>query len=84
MNFSDYFAQSDGLVKYQDQTGDLVAIAKNFEVQILETNTLRVLNKFQFTDVVSQLEWSPDGQFILIGISKRAQAFVKSINDAEW
>ena len=45
-----------GLVKYQDQTGNLVAIAKNFEVQILETNTLRILNKFQFTDVVSQLE----------------------------
>jgi len=71
MNFSDYFPQSGGLVKYQ-RHGDLVAVAKNFEVIVLETNTLRVLNKFQFIDVVSHLEWSPDGQFVLIGISKRA------------
>lgn len=59
-------------------------MAKNFEVQILETNTLRVLNKYQFTDVVSHLEWSPDGVYILIGIQKRAQAFVKSVADSEW
>jgi hypothetical protein len=65
MNFSDYFQQSGALIKYQ---GDLVAVAKNFEVSILETNTLRVLNKYQFTDVVSHLEWSPDGVYILIEI----------------
>ena len=81
MNFSDYFSQSGALIKYQ---GDLVAVAKNFEVSILETNTLRILNKYQFTDVVSHLEWSPDGVYILIGIQKRAQAFVKSVADAEW
>lgn len=65
MNFSDYFQQSGGLIRYQ---GELVAVAKNFEVQIFETNTLRVLNKYQFTDLVSDLEWSPDGSYILIGI----------------
>ena len=32
MNFSDYFPQSGGLVKYSKVTGDLVAVAKNFEV----------------------------------------------------
>ena len=46
MNFSDYFPQSGGLVKYSLTSGDLVAVAKNFEVQIYETNTLRALNKF--------------------------------------
>ena len=81
MNFSDYFQQSGALIRYQ---GDLVAVAKNFEVSIFETNTLRVLNKYQFTDVVSDLEWSPDGAYILIGIQKRAQAFVKSVTDPEW
>lgn len=83
MNFSDYFPQSNQLIKYQLQ-GDLVSIAKNFEVQILDTNTLRILHKYQFSDVVSSLEWSPDGVYLLIGIEKRAQAFVKSINDPEW
>lgn len=33
---------------------------------------------------MSHLQWSPDGQFVLIGIQKRAQAFVKSISDPEW
>ena len=59
-------------------------MAKNFEVSIFETNTLRVINKYQFSDVVSHLEWSPDGIYILIGIAQRAQAFVKSVSDSEW
>ena len=33
---------------------------------------------------MSHLQWSSDGQFVLIGIQKRAQAFVKSISDPEW
>ena len=43
MNFSDYFQQSGALIKYQ---GDLVAVAKNFDVSIYETNTLKALNKY--------------------------------------
>jgi WD40 repeat protein len=61
-----------------------VAIAKNFEVVILNTNTLKAEHKYQFNDVVSQIRWSPDGAYILIGIEKRAQAFVKSLTDPEW
>ena len=84
MNFSDYFAQTSNLVRYQAGGGDLIAIAKNFDVQILDTNTLRVINRYQFLDLVSHLEWSPDGEFILIGVEKRGQAFVKNIRDNEW
>jgi hypothetical protein len=47
------------LVRYSE--GDFVAIARNFEVSIYDTNTLRILVKYQFADIVSQLEWSPDG-----------------------
>lgn len=64
--------------------GTLVAVAKNFEVHVLDTNSLRLLNKFQFSDVVSHLGWSPDNNFLLIGITKRAQAFVKSMQDPDW
>ena len=64
--------------------GDLVAVAKNFEVQVFETSTLRAMGKYQFTDVVSHLDWSDDGNYLMIGISKRAQVFVKNINDPEW
>ena len=83
MNFSDYFNQTGSLVKYQS-SGDLVAVAKNFEVTILETNSLRVLQQYEFVDIVSHLEWSPDGVYLLIGISKRAQAFVRSMEEPDW
>lgn len=45
MNFSDYFPQSDGLIKYQSN-GNLVAVAKNFELSILETSTLRGITMY--------------------------------------
>ena len=51
---------------------------------ILETNSLRVMQKYEFIDIVSHLEWSPDGVYLLIGISKRAQAFVRSMEDPDW
>ena len=40
--------------------------------------------KYEFTDLVTHLEWSPDGMFILIGVAKKAQAFVKSMVDPDW
>ena len=71
MNFSDYFPLSSELIKYQNPQTELVAVAKNFEVQVMETGTLRVVFKYEFTDIVTHLEWSPDGQFILIGVAKK-------------
>lgn len=37
MNFSDLISQSSGIVKYSP-TGDLVAVAKNFEVKVIRTH----------------------------------------------
>jgi WD40 repeat protein len=37
-----------------------------------------------FTDSVRDIQWSPDGHFILISVPKRNLAFVKSIDDPEW
>lgn len=34
MNFSDFIAQTSGIVKYSP-TGDLVAVAKTFEVKVI-------------------------------------------------
>jgi len=50
----------------------------------METSSLRIVSKYSFTDLVSHLEWSPDGQYLLIGIEKRSQAFVKSISDPDF
>jgi len=83
MNFSDSIPQSSGIVEYSPN-GNLVAIAKAFEVKVFETANLRPLHTFSFADLVSHLEWSPDCNLILVGIAKRGMAFVKSVHDPEW
>ena len=42
------------------------------------------MHSYSFIDVISHLEWSYDSNMILIGISKRALVFVKSLHDNEW
>jgi hypothetical protein len=42
------------------------------------------VQKYEFVDIVSHLEWSPDGVYLLIGIAKRAQAFVRSMEEPDW
>lgn len=83
MNFSDLISQSGGQVTYSP-SGDLVAVAKNFEVKVYETNSLRPMHSYSFIDLVTELSWSTDGSLLLVAIGKRSQVYVKSLHDAEW
>jgi WD40 repeat protein len=94
MNFSDSIQQSGGLVKYSPN-GAFVAIAKAFDVKVSYTSTLTYFKLFEtqslkplvthsFSDLVSQIEWSKDGNLILIGVEKRGLAFAKSVHDPDW
>lgn len=83
MNFSDFIAHSNGLSAYSP-SGDLVGVAKGFELRVFETNSLRPMHQFTFIDFVTQIDWSPDSNFILVSIAKRAMVFVKSLNDQDW
>ena len=67
MIFSDTIAQTGNLVEFSP-TGDLVAVAKSFELKIFETNSLRQMHYYQFVDIISHLDWSSDSNFILAGI----------------
>lgn len=42
------------------------------------------MHSYSFIDLVSDLEWSPDSNLIMIGIAKRGLVFVKSLVDDEW
>jgi WD40 repeat protein len=42
------------------------------------------MHQYSFIDVVTQVQWSPDNNFILVGIAKRSLAFAKSLVDNEW
>jgi WD40 repeat protein len=83
MNFSDSIPQSNGIVNYSPN-GNLIAISKNFEVKIFDTDGLRPLQNFIFVDIVSQIVWSPDNQLLLVLISKRNLVYVRNVYDPEW
>jgi WD40 repeat protein len=83
MNFSDSIPQSNGTVDYSPN-GNLIAIAKNFDVKIFDTDGLRPLQNFTFVDVVSQIVWSPDSTLLLVVISKRNMVYVRNVYDPEW
>lgn len=83
MNFSDSIPQSNGTVDYSPN-GNLIAIAKNFDVKIFDTDGLRPLQNFTFVDVVSQMVWSPDSTLLLVVISKRNTVYVRNVYDPEW
>lgn len=42
------------------------------------------MHEFTYLDIVSRVEWSPDGSHILAALNKRSQIIVKSVHDNEW
>ena len=53
-------------------------------LQIYETETLKVNQKFSFIDFISHFEWSPDSTLLLVGLFKRGICEVKSLDNPDW
>jgi len=53
-------------------------------VQIYDTANLNIIVQYSFPDVVTQMKWSNDSQYIIVALSKRGIAYVKSLDDPEW
>ena len=83
MNFSDCIDHSSGVLEYSPN-GNLVAIAKGFDINVFETTTLRPINRFVFNDVIEQLNWASDSTLILVGIPKRGMAFARNVFEPDW
>ena len=96
MNFSDCIDHSGGIIEYSPD-GNLVAIARSFDVNVSQhftllitfwkvyyTATLRPVNRFEFNDVISQIEWASDSTLILVGIEKRGTAYARNVFESEW
>lgn len=43
-----------------------------------------MLHKFSFCDSISLLEWSPDSTLLLVGLLRKSQVEIKSIENPEW
>jgi WD40 repeat protein len=42
------------------------------------------MHQYSFVDIVTQVEWSPDGSLILVAIGKRSLVHVKSLTEEDW
>ena len=52
--------------------------------KIYDSENLSFVHKFTFNDLISLIEWSPDSTMILVGLFKRGQCEVRSIESPEW
>ena len=82
MNFSNCIKYSNN-VNYSPN-GNYLAIAKGNNLLIYESNQMKNLFKYSFTSQITQIEFSQDSSFILIGLYKLGQCEVKSLLDENW
>lgn len=50
--------------------GFFLAISKGNELTIFDSESFTRIHHYQFNEVISQLQWSPDDKFILIMLPK--------------
>ena len=61
------------------KNGNLLSISKGTNIVIYETNNLKKITRFNFSSQVIQIEFSPDSNYILIGLYKVNEIEIKSL-----
>ena len=59
-------------------------LIKNTELHIYSTTELNFIQKFSFNDQISNIEWSPDCNLILVTFLKQGVCEVKSLDSPDW
>ena len=65
------------------KNGNLLSISKGTNIVIYETNNLKKITRFNFSSQVTQIEFSPDSNYILIGLYKVNEIEIKSLINNE-
>ena len=65
------------------KNGNLLSISKGTNIVIYETNNLKKITRFNFSSQVIQIEFSPDSNYILIGLYKVNEIEIKSLINNE-
>lgn len=61
------------------------SILKGTEIHIYDCKKLTFLRKFSFNDIISNIEWSPDSNLILVSFSGKSNICeVKSLDNPDW
>ena len=78
MNFSE-------LVPYQQaafsHNGNYLAISKDSNLFVYDADQLQIVNRFNFTDEVQKIKWSPDDNFLMIVNTKTNSVHLRCINN---
>ena len=73
---------SDNLFKFSPND-EYIAISNNFKLSIYSTIDLKSKNplfKYQFKDIISNIDFSPFSNYILISLNERNICYIKSLN----
>ncbi|KAL9643218.1 hypothetical protein ABK040_014675 [Willaertia magna] len=82
MDFSEVFKYS-GICKFSPN-GKYLANSAGYRLVIKDVESLQVIRFYTCSDIISQIEWSNDSEFVLCAQYKRACVEVWSVNDSSW
>lgn len=82
MNFSNTIKYT-GLSSFSPDANYL-AIVKNASLIIYENKDLRIIQKYQFPNPISNIIWSPDSTLILISFCKQGICEVRSVHNSKF
>ncbi|KAF0980699.1 hypothetical protein FDP41_013182 [Naegleria fowleri] len=82
MDFSEVFKYS-GICKFSPN-GKYIASSAGYKLVITDVESLQVLRFYTCSDVISQIDWSSDSEFVLCAQYKRSCVEVWSVSDNTW
>ena len=60
------------------------AVSKGFDLVIYDLKSLKPCIKYNFIDLIEDIQWSNDSKLLLIGIYKRSICELKLLTDPSW
>lgn len=69
---------------YYSPNDKYIAISKSLDLIIYDTATLKIIQKFSFSDYVETIKWSNDSTLVLVGLFKRGVVEIKQIQKPTW
>jgi WD40 repeat protein len=83
MDFTELFKQSSGQVFPSPSHEHIATIFQN-KVVVRDAESLEPVRSFTGTDMLSDLEWSPDGNYVLVCGYKTDTVYVWCVWKKEW
>lgn len=82
-DLSALYKQSNGLVQWSPNCR-YIAIIRDNRLSIRSSDTLQIIQVYSCIDLVQEVQWAPDSEYILVSMFKRCVVQVFSISNPSW